>query len=79
MATMLFVGTNGSEDPTNAVLPFLSANGAVEAGHEPQIALIGDAVVLMRDVVAGNVQPVGWPALDDLIATAIQNETPIHI
>lgn len=79
MATLLFIGTNGSENPTKAVLPFLSANGAVEAGHEAQIVLVGDAVVLMRDAVANSVFPVGWPPLKDLLATAIKNNVPIHV
>ena len=71
--------TNGSENPTKAVLPFLSANGAVEAGHEPAITLFGDAVVLMKDSVANAVIPVGWPPLKDLLATTIANGTPIYV
>lgn len=79
MATLLFIGTNGSENPTKAVLPFLSANGAVEAGHQPQIALVGDAVVLMRDVIANSVVPVGWPPLRELLATTMRNNVPIYV
>ncbi len=79
MATMLFVGTNGSEDPTKSVLPFLGANGAIEAGHAPQIALLGDAVVLVKGVVADNVHPVGWPPLAELIDAVVKNEVPIHV
>jgi predicted peroxiredoxin len=79
MATLLFVGTNGSEDPTKAVLPFLSANGAIEAGHQAQIALLGDAVVLMRTVVADAVTPVGWPPLKDMLATNIEHAVPIYV
>ncbi|MBI4504593.1 MAG: hypothetical protein HY691_03585 [Chloroflexi bacterium] len=79
MATLLFIGTNGSENPTKAVLPFLSANGAVDAGHQAQITLLGDAVVLMRDVVANSVVPVGWPPLKELMATALKNNVPIYV
>src|SRR6266542_4613271 len=49
---MLFVGTHGSESPTHAVLPLLQAQGAIDEGHEAELLLVGDAVVLMRDAVA---------------------------
>jgi len=58
MGTIMNFSTNGSLNPTKAVLPFLNANDAndaVEAGHEPAITLFGDAVVLMKDSVANAV------------------------
>jgi predicted peroxiredoxin len=79
VARMLFVGTCGSENPTKSVLPFLSAKGALEAGHQPQVALVGDAVVLMKDVVANAVVPVGWPPLRELLNTALEQGTPIYV
>lgn len=79
MATILYFGTNGSENPTKAVLPFLGANGTVEAGHKAQVVLFGDAVVVMKDVVAESVVPVGWPPLKELMATTIKNNVPIYV
>ena len=79
MGTIMHFSTNGSENPTKAVLPFLNANGAVEAGHEPAITLFGDAVVLMKDSVANSVVPVGWPPLKDILAITIANNTPIYV
>ena len=79
MAKLLYFSTNGSENPTKAVLPFLGANGSIDAGHEAQIVLFGDAVVIMKDVVAENVFPVGWPPLKDLMATTIQHGVPIYV
>ena len=79
MGTIMNFSTNCSENPTKAVLPFLSANGAVEAGHEPAITLFGDAVVLMKDSVANSVVPVGWPPLKDLLTITIANNTPIYV
>ena len=79
MAKLLYFSTNGSENPTKAVLPFLQANGAVEAGHEARIILFGDAVVVMKDAVANSVIPVGWPPLKDLMATTIKNQVPIYV
>jgi hypothetical protein len=38
----------GSDDPTKAAFPFSHALALAEAGHEVQIYLLGEAVVLMR-------------------------------
>lgn len=79
MATILYIGTFGSDDPTRATLPFLSASGAIEAGHQPQIALIGEATYLMKDSVAETIQGVATPGLKELLAKLIENGVPIHV
>ena len=68
MAKELFIGTHGSEDPTKATLPFLMVGGAIDAGHEPAIILVGDAVVLISSTVADSVQGVGFPPVKELVA-----------
>ena len=79
MAKIHYLGSSGSENPTKSVFPFILANGAVEAGHEAEISLFGDAVVLMKDVVANSVVPVGWPPLKDIMATTVKNKVPIYV
>jgi len=79
MASELFIGMHGSEDPTKATFPFLMANAAVEAGHKTEVVLLGDAVVLMNDAVAASVQGVGFPPLKELIDKVIAAKIPIHI
>ncbi len=79
MAKILYMGSNGSENPTKSVFPFILANGAVEAGHEAEISLFGDSVVLMKDAVANAVVPVGWPPFKDILATTIKNKIPIYV
>ncbi len=79
MAQILFMGSNGSENPTKSVFPFILANGAVDAGHQAEVSLFGDAVVLMKDVVANSVVPVGWPPLKDIMAKTISNKVPIYV
>ena len=79
MAKLLYFSTNGSENPTKAALPFLGANGAVEAGHDAEIILFGDAVVVMKDSVANSIVPVGWPPLKDLLAKTLENQVPIYV
>ena len=79
MGKVLILATSGSEDPTRAGLAFLFAKGVVEAGHEPEIALIGDGAVLAKQSVAEGLQPVGLPPLKDLIAFALENKVPVFI
>ena len=42
----------GSDDPTKAAFPFSHGLALAEAGHQVQIYLLGEAVVLMRKAVA---------------------------
>jgi len=79
MASELFFGMHGSEDPTKATLPFLMANGAVEAGHQAAIVLVGDAAVLMKSIVVENVHGVGYPPLKELMDKVIAAKVPIYI
>ena len=79
MARLLYVGSHAVEDPTRAGIVFVFANGAKEAGHDPVIALIGDGVLLMKETIANNTVPVGWPPVKELMATSISHDIPIHV
>src|SRR5436190_6149825 len=69
----------GSSDPTQASFPFHHANAFAGAGHQVQIFLLGEAVFLMRTVVANAVVPVGWAPLSEALAKAIEHRVPIHV
>jgi predicted peroxiredoxin len=69
----------GSDDPTKAAFPFLHANALVEAGHEAQIFLLGEAVSLMRAPVANAVVPVGWPPLAEILTRTLELKIPTHV
>ena len=69
----------GSADPTQAAFPFHHANAFVEAGHEVQIFLLGEAVTLMRSAVADSVVPVGWAPLADALTKVVEHRVPIHV
>lgn len=66
----------GSDDPTKAAFPFSHGLALAEAGHQVQIYLLGEAVVLMRKTLANSVTPVGWPpvgeTLDKLAAKHVE-------
>lgn len=79
MATILFVGTYGTDDPTRASMPFHVAAGAIEAGHVPQVVLMGDATSLIKDDVARHIQGVGMPGLTQLVQTAREHDVAIHV
>ncbi len=79
MAKILYVGTAGSDDPTRAGFPFNFALGAVEAGHQPEIFLAGEAAYLMKEDIAGSVLPVGMPALAEMLKKVIEHKVPIYV
>lgn len=79
MARILYVGTAGSDDPTRAGFPFNFALGAIEAGHQPEIFLAGEAAYLMKAEVAGGIHPVGMPPLREMVAKVVEHAVPIYV
>lgn len=79
MATLLYNGTHGPEDPTRATMPFHFAAGAVDAGYQAQIVLSADAAFLMKDTVAQAIQGVATPPLTELITKLVAAGAEIHV
>ena len=79
MAKLLFHVLVGSENPTRACFPFLQAVANKERGDEVEIAVGGDAVVLMRDSIIDEVVPVGWPPLNETMAKVVELGIPIYV
>jgi len=79
MARILYLGTAGSDDPTRAGFPFNFAMGALDAGHQPEIFLAGEAVYLMKDAVIAAVQPVAMPALKEMLDEVVAQKVPIYV
>ncbi len=79
MSTILFISTFGSDDPTRAMLPVLAAAGALEAGHAPEICLLGEAAYLMKDQVVASVQGVGFPPLSEVMPQLIDHRVPVYV
>lgn len=65
---MLYVGCDGIDDPNQAGLVFAAARGAVnhKPPYEAQIALLADAVLLMKDTIARNtiISPIKTAKID---------------
>jgi predicted peroxiredoxin len=79
MAKLLYIGTHGTDDPTHATFPFLMAKGAIEAGHETGIILMGEAAPLIKDNIAGHVQGIGVPPLKELMEFLVQRNVRISV
>lgn len=63
MGKLLVHITHGPEAPTRAALGLLVARAGVDAGHEVNVFLAGDAVQLMRDAVIDSLNGLGTGAL----------------
>ena len=76
---LFYVGTHATDDPTKAVIPFVVALGAKTAGIDVEIALLAEAVYLMKDDIAKTVHGVGFPPLTELLQQTIEHKIPIHV
>ena len=66
MSKLLYIATHGTDDATNATFPFLMAKGALDAGHEAGIILMGEAAPLIKDDIVAQIHGVGVPPLKEL-------------
>ena len=79
MAKLLYIGTHGTNDPTNATFPFLMAKGAIDAGHETGIILQGEAATLIKDSIAAQVHGIGIPPLKELMDFLVARKVRITV
>lgn len=79
MATILYIGKYGAANPVEATMPFHFAVGALDAGHQPQIALAGEATYLIKDTIAAQIHGMGIPPLQELMQKVIEHSVPIAI
>ena len=79
MAKILAVATHGTDDPTKSTLAFMTSVGALGAGKEVGIALLGEAVYLVKEEVANSVHGVGFPPLREVIETVVKGKVPVYV
>jgi predicted peroxiredoxin len=79
VARILLKSAWGSDDPTKASFAFLHGVAFAGLGHEVQIFLLGEAVNVLRDEVAGAIVPVGWPPLRETLQETVAHAIPIHV
>ena len=79
MASLLFVGTHATDDPTRAALPFLCATGALANKIDVAVALLAEAPYLMKEEIARTVLPVGFKPLTELMQQCRDAGVPIYV
>jgi len=79
MNRILAVATHATDDPTKASLAFITAVGALAAGKEVAIALLGEAAYLANPAVAKAVQGVGFAPLPLLVEKVVQGKVPVYV
>ena len=79
MAKLLYIGTHGTDDQTKATFPFLMAKGAIDAGHEAGIILMGEAAPLIKDSIAAQVHGLGTPPLKELVDFLVERNVRITV
>ena len=79
MAKILAVATHATDDPTKSTLAFITAVGALGAGTEVTIGLIGEGVYLAKEPIAKTVHGVGFPPLSELIDKVVKGNVPVFV
>jgi predicted peroxiredoxin len=79
MARILVVATHGTDDPTKSGLAFSAAVGALGAGKDVGIALLGEAAYLANPVVAKGVHGIGLPPLSEMIEKVVQGKVRVYV
>jgi predicted peroxiredoxin len=79
MARILSVASHATDDPTKASLAFITAVGAVGADKECSIALVGEAVTMVKEAITKGIHGVGFPPLTELIAKVVQAKIPVFV
>jgi len=75
MPNLLFVSAVSASDLTGAAFPLhFAVNGAREAGADAIVALIGEAVELLKPGAADSLQGIGVPAMRPLLDASFLGE-----
>lgn len=79
MAKILVVTTHATDDPTKSTAAFVTVIGAIGAGQEVALALIGEGAYLAKEAIAKSVHGVGFPPLPELIEKVVQAKVPVYV
>jgi predicted peroxiredoxin len=79
MAKVLVVATHATDDPTKCTLAFITAVGALGAGKEVTLALLGEGVYVAKEVIAKTIHGVGFAPLPELIDKVVKGNVPVYV
>ena len=70
----------GAGDPTRASVPLhVAANGSLEAGDDPVVAIAGDGTEYLVGDALDRAEGVGVPPLRELFAKLRDHEVPVFV
>ncbi len=69
---IVYISTNGGENPEKATLPFVLANAALAMDVEAVVALQGPAVTLAKEGCLQHVFAAGLPPLQELVKSFLE-------
>jgi predicted peroxiredoxin len=70
---ILIQGSHGKDDPERASLPFIFGNAAATAGRDVTVLLTSDAVWLVTEGFASDIELVAQPTVGEMIAQLVDN------
>jgi len=79
MEKILAVTTHATNDQTKSSLAFITALGALGAGKEAAIALLGEGAYLTKEAIAKSVRGVGFEPLTEYIAKVVEGKVPVYV
>jgi predicted peroxiredoxin len=79
MAKFLFVLSRGTEDPARATRCFQLAKVAREGGHEVNVFLVDEGVVLARAGMADHVKAASGDELKPYMDFLVKERVPIYV
>jgi len=79
MAKILAIATHATDDQTKSSLAFITAVGALGAGKEVGIALLGEGAYLAKEAVAKSVHGVGFSPLSEYIDKVVKGNVPVYV
>jgi predicted peroxiredoxin len=79
MATVLAIATHATDDQTKSSLALITAVGALGAGKQVAIALVGEAAYLAKAAIADSIRGVGFPPLSELIQKVVRGRVPVYV
>jgi uncharacterized protein involved in oxidation of intracellular sulfur len=76
---LMYVGLHGTDDPTLATLPFVTAAGAATAEIDTCVVLMAEASILAKPAMIDAVKGVGFPPLGELWQKMKDFEIPVYV
>lgn len=79
MAKILAIATHATDDQTKSSFAFITAVGALGAGKEVTIALLGEGAYMAKSAVAKSIHGVGFAPLTEYIEKVVKGNVPVYV